>query len=117
MEAIIAIIGGLFGAGGIAAILKTRSDNKKTEAEAELTLGGGWQVLWQTARTESNELRERLAIVEKSDIDCKSRLASLEAQGSIDVEKTVATLIEEAIVKRGGDIIGNSTQRRRRATT
>lgn len=104
MDVIIAIVGGLFGAGGIAAILKTRSDNKKTNADTEITLGGGWQVLWQTSRIEANELRERLAIVEKSDLDCKSRLAKLEELGSFDVETKVSHLIDAEIKKRGGKL-------------
>lgn len=107
---IIAIVGGLFGAGGIAAILKTRSDNKKTDAETELTLTGGWKVLYETSRAEINELRERLALVEKSDQDCKARLAKLENPGnSVDVEKKLITLINNEIEKRGGNLVESDT--------
>ena len=102
MELAIAIVGSLFGAGGIAAILKTRSDNKKTEADAEVTLTGGWKVLFETSRAEVNELRERLAIVEKSDQDCKRRLAKLEQHEVINVERRVSALIEAEIAKREG---------------
>lgn len=101
---IIAIVGGLFGAGGIAAILKTRADNKQTEANAEMTLTGGWQVLYQQSRQENNELRERIALLEKSDQDCKTRLARLEAGGGIDIEKKVVTLIQAEIEKREEEI-------------
>ncbi len=100
---IIAIVGGLFGAGGIAAILKTRADNKKTEADAEITLTGGWKVLYETQRAESrmeiNELRERLAIVEKTEHECQLRLAKLERVSGLDVEKTVQNLIEKHVEK------------------
>jgi hypothetical protein len=107
---IIAIVGGLFGAGGIAAILKTRSDNKKTEAEAEITLTGGWQILYETTRKEVNELRERLAIVEANERECKARLARLEmVEDGFDVEKKVAYLIQAEIEKRGGGIDGPDT--------
>jgi hypothetical protein len=94
---IIAIVGGLFGAGGIASILKTRSDNKKTEADAELTLTGGWQILYETSRAEVNELRERVAIVEKQEHECQLRLAKLERVSGLDVEKTVQSMIEKRI--------------------
>lgn len=105
LATIITIVGGLFGAGGIAAILKSTADNKKTSAEAEVTLGTGWQVLYQTSRQEINELRERLALVERSDQDCKRRLAKLEAEaGGVDVEKTVLALIQKEIDKRGEKI-------------
>jgi len=97
---IIAIVGGLFGAGGIAAILKTRADNKKTEAEAEITLTGGWQVLYQESRKEVNELRERVALVEKKEEECQLRLGKLERITGLDGEKTVAALIETEIRKR-----------------
>lgn len=101
---IIAIVGGLFGAGGIAAILKTRSDNKKTEAEAEITLTGGWKVLYDTSRTEINELRERLAIVEKNEHECKARLARLEGLDTVTAEQKVLTMIQNEIEKRGEKI-------------
>ncbi len=101
---LIAIVGGLFGAGGIAAILKTRADNKKTEADAEITLTGGWQVLYETTRKELREeintLRERLAIVEKNEKECQLRLAKLERVSGLDVEKTVQNLLEKEIQRR-----------------
>lgn len=110
MELVIVIIGALFGAGGIAAILKTRSDNRKTEAEADVTLGGGWQVLWNTARVEINELRERLAVVEGNEAICRARLASLEAKsGGDNIEKALQALIDAEIVKRGGGTSGHGT--------
>jgi hypothetical protein len=107
---IIAIIGALFGAGGIATILKTKSDNKKTEADAEITLTGGWKLLYETSRVESrqeiNELRERLAIVEKDHGECKARLAKLETSGGVDIEKKLSSLIQDAIRKREGALYG-----------
>lgn len=107
---IIAIVGGLFGAGGIAAILKTRADNKKTEADAEITLTGGWQVLYETTRKEMrdeiNALRERLAVVEKNEQECQRRLSRLETTGGADVEEKLLTLIEQEINKRGGTLDG-----------
>lgn len=96
---VVAIFGFLFGAGGIAAILKTRADNKKTEADAELTLTGGWRVLYETSRAEVNELRERVALVEENEKKCQTRLAKLERVSGLDVEKTVQTLIEKEIQK------------------
>lgn len=109
---IIAIVGGLFGAGGIAAILKTRSDNKKTDAETELTLTGGWKVLYETSRAEINELRERLAIVERNEQDCKARLAKLEHPTiSGDAEKRLVSLINQEIEKRGGNLVESDTVR------
>jgi hypothetical protein len=110
MEVIVVLIGALFGAGGIAAILKTRSDNKKTSAEAEVTLGGGWQSLWETARIEINELRERLAILEHEEATCKARLALLEAKHNVlSVEDAVAKMVEAEIIKRGGGVSGHGT--------
>lgn len=94
---IIAIVGGLFGAGGIASILKTRADNKKTSADAEITLTGGWQVLYETSRAEVNELRERVALVERNEHECQQRLAKLERVSGLDVEKTVQSMIESRI--------------------
>lgn len=99
---IVTIIGFLFGAGGIAAILKTRAENKKTEAEAELTLTGGWQILYETSRKEVNELRERIVLIEKREEECQTRLAKLERVSGLDVEKTVQTLIEREVKKREG---------------
>lgn len=109
---IIAIVGGLFGAGGIAAILKTRSDNKKTDAETELTLTGGWKILYETSRAEINELRERLAIVERNEQDCKARLAKLEHPTIAgDAEKRLVSLINQEIEKRGGNLVESDTIR------
>lgn len=99
---IIAIVGGLFGAGGIAAILKARADSKKTAAEAEITLTGGWKILYEASRSEVAELRERVAIVEHKEEECQTRLAKLEKVSGLDVEKTVAALIEREIQKREG---------------
>lgn len=99
---IIAIVGGLFGAGGIAAILKTRADNKVTEANAEMTLTGGWQLLYQESRKEVNELRERIVLLEKREEECQMRLTKLERVSGLDVEKTVSALIEREIRKREG---------------
>jgi len=103
---IMAIVGGIFGAGGVAAILKTRSDNMKTEAETEITLTGGWKLLYESTRAEVNELRERLAIVEKNEQECKARLARLESSDidEIEVEKKLSYMIQEAIKKRGEEL-------------
>lgn len=103
---IIAVVGSLLGAGGLAAILKTRAENKKTEADAEVTLTGGWKVLWETSRSEVNELRERLAIVEKKEQECNARLAKLETGSSPEIEKRVQELIKTEIEKRGGEVDG-----------
>lgn len=100
---IIAIVGGLFGAGGIAAIYKTKADNKKTEADAEITLTGGWKILYDTSREEVNELRERVAVVESREKECNARLSRLESAGGADIEKTVVGLIGREIEKRGGE--------------
>lgn len=111
MELAIVIIGALFGTGGIVAMYKARSDikkinadSKKIEAEADVTLGGGWKILWETSRLEVNELRERLVIVEKSEENCKARLAKLENLANPDFEKKVAKLIEEEIKRMGGEV-------------
>lgn len=99
---VIAIVGGLFGAGGIAAIWKTKAENKKTEADAEITLTGGWQVLYETSRKEVNELRERVVVLEKREEECQRRLTKLERVSGFDVEKTVQVLIEKQIKKLEG---------------
>lgn len=101
---LIGALGTLMGAGGLAAVLKTRSDNRKTVAEAEVTLGGGWELMWKSQRDENNELRERVAIIEASEKECHARLARLESKGDVDIESTVVGLIDKEIAKRGGSI-------------
>ncbi len=112
----VAIIGGLFGAGGVVAFLKVSADKRKIlsdakvgEATAEVTLGGGWQALWTATRAENdqqrkeiNELRERVALVEKREHDCQARLAALEGNKTShqDVEQVVARLLDQEIIKR-----------------
>lgn len=120
---VVALIGALFG-GGVVGIVQARAQNRRTTAEAvkvgaeaEVTLGGGWQVLWQSARddavaaraeaaqgrTEMNELRERLAIVEKREEECRDTLARIEHHiRPENVEKNVVSLIDREIAKREG---------------
>jgi hypothetical protein len=76
--------------------------NKKLSAEADVTLGGGWQVLWQSSKTEINELRERLAIVEKAETDCRDRLNKIEGVDTPHMERSVRDLIEKEITRIGG---------------
>lgn len=103
------VIGAVLGAGGIGALLRARSDNRRTNAEAartsveaDVTLGGGWKVLWDSARVEINEVRERLAIVEDREAECRARLASLEHTTSHGtVEQIVVQLLDQEIAKRG----------------
>lgn len=120
---VVALIGAALG-GGIVGIVQARAQNRRTTAEAvkvgaeaEVTLGGGWQVLWQSARDdaaaaraesaqgriETNELRERLAIVEQREQECRDTLARIEHHISPEnVEKNVVSLIDREIAKRSG---------------
>jgi hypothetical protein len=119
---IVALVGALLGAGGLTALLQARATNKrtiaeasKTSAEGEVTLGGGWQTLWQAARddavaarteskaarAETNELRERVAVIEAQEADCRERLLKLEsAAHPAAVESKVVSLIDREITKR-----------------
>lgn len=119
---IVGVVVALIGAGGIGALLGVRATNRKvnaealkTTAEAEVTLGGGWQQLYQAARddavasraeshqtrVEINELRERLAVVERHDAECSERLAKLESHAAPEaLERKVVTLLDDAIERR-----------------
>lgn len=97
---LVAPVGALLGAGGITALLKARSENRKVDAQAEVTLGGGWHELWKSARSELNELRERLAIVEEKERVCQARLLEIETharQSIAEVERKVLTLLDKRI--------------------
>lgn len=105
---ILGAIGAIIGAGGIGALLQSRSLNRRTNAEAtkmgvdaEVTLGSGWQELWQSARSEINEVRERLAVVENREAECRARLAQLESHSSpASIERVVASMLATEIAKR-----------------
>lgn len=104
----VAIVGALLGAGGVTALLQSRSVNRRTlaeadksEADAQVTLGTGWQLLVSEQRKELNELRERLAIVERSEEACQQRLAQLEAHASPEkIEAKVSSLLDAKIAAR-----------------
>lgn len=106
MEVWIPVILALIGGGGIGAILKTKADNRKTvaeadkvEAEAQVTLGGGWQVMWEAQRKELNELRERVAIVERQEAECREKLARQEGKDASPeaVERLVVAMIDKRL--------------------
>jgi hypothetical protein len=112
---IVAAVVALVGAGGVGALLGVRATNRRTNAEAvktnveaEVTLGGGWQALWQSARADAemyrkevNELRERLVLVEQHDSECQERLAKLEAHAAPEaIERKVVSLLDSAIERR-----------------
>lgn len=118
-------IGALLGAGGVTALVQARAVNRRTlaqahqvDADAEVTLGGGWQTLVRevraetaaarsetaTVRAEANVLRERLARVEEREQECQSRLALLEAgQAGVSgraIERVVQRLVTKEIDER-----------------
>lgn len=96
--------------GGLVAILSVRAQNRrtfaeavKTNAEAEVTLGGGWRILWETAHKDLSEVRERLALVEANEARCQERLAVLERDMGADaLGKKAAALVDAAIATREG---------------
>lgn len=109
---IAALISALF-SGGIVAIYTARAQNRqtnaetrKTDVEAEVSLGGGWAQMFETQRRDNNELRERLAIVEHREVECRDRLAAIEQAtehvSQRHVEKVVADLIDQKITEREG---------------
>lgn len=102
LTVLVPVLGVLLGAGGLAALLQAKTMNRKLSAEADVTLGGGWQVLWQASRTEINELRERLALVEKAEYDCRERLNKIEGIDTPHMERAVTALIEKEITRIGG---------------
>jgi hypothetical protein len=105
-------IGALLGAGGLGALLKSRAESVKIHADAEVTLGGGWQILVGELRVEVNELRERVAVEERradaSEVRealCQDRLADIERRtehvSEEHVERVVASVIDTELQKRG----------------
>lgn len=95
------VIGAVLGAGGIGALLRARSENRQNNADADVTLGAGWQVLWESARKDTAELRERLAVVEHREEECRVRLAQLESHSSpASIERVVATMLNAEISRR-----------------
>lgn len=108
---LVALVGALLGAGGLAALVQARATNRRTiaeahkvDADAEVTLAGGWKVLVETQRAEINELRERVVLVEQREADCKARLGKLEraigAGSPGEVEALVAELVKKEIARR-----------------
>jgi hypothetical protein len=109
VEQIVPIVVALLAGGGLVGLLNYRASRRRTEADAkaveataEVTLGGGWQQMWESSRKEVNELRERVAILEDKEHRCLERLAMLEDKHAsrTDVEKIVASLLDKEIVKR-----------------
>lgn len=110
---IVAIVGALLGAGGITALFQIRALNRKLdaqatqlEAEASVSLGGGWAQMWATQHQDNNELRERLVVVEQAEAECRIRLAELERgqrKTVVEIEARVMKLLDEEIVKREVD--------------
>lgn len=96
---IVGVVGALLGAGGLAALVQARSLNRKHVAEADVTLGGGWQTLYLTMREDLSKVRERLAVVEANEEACQRRLAQLEIDPK-KVERTVQALIRKELEKR-----------------
>ncbi len=103
------IVGALLGAGGLTALLQARATNARTraqahqsDADADVTLGGGWHLMWESLRADNNELRERMAVVETREAECQSRLAQLESGHSSPaaVERMVVAMIDEEIRRR-----------------
>jgi hypothetical protein len=108
---VVATVGALFG-GGIVGIVQARAQNRRTTAEAEVTLGGGWQILVSELRAEMNEMRERVAVAEKRasdsetrEAECQDRLAKVEQKqehvSEEHVERVVVGVIEAELAKRG----------------
>lgn len=100
--AVVGFVGALLGAGGLAALLQAKALNKKTTAEADVTLGSGWKLLWESVKADNNELRERVAVVEAAEEQCRERLNKIEGVDTPHMERAVAALIQKEIVKRGG---------------
>lgn len=82
LGAVAVLIGAVLGASGLGAILQARALNRRTtaqansiDADAQVTLGGGWQVLVGEQRVELNEMRERIAVVEQRAVACELREA------------------------------------------
>lgn len=105
----IAVAGVLLGAGGVTALIQARAVNQRTvaqahraDADAQVTLGSGWQRLVETQRTELNEIRERIAVIERQEEECRTELALLKAGASSPaaVERLVVSLIDQEIEKR-----------------
>lgn len=102
IAAIIATLGAVLGAGGLAALVQARSLNKKTSAEADVTLGGGWQSLYITMREDLSKVRERLAVVEHNEEVCQKKLAALEHLDPVKTERLVKQLIDRELEARSG---------------
>ncbi len=99
---IVLIIGAILGTGGVVGLLRARSQNRLNNAQADVTLGEGWNVLVTEYRREINELRERLAVVEKQEAQCRDRLSALESGShAAAVEKQLRTAIDKELEKRG----------------
>lgn len=106
-----AVIAAVLGAGGLGAFLQTKNINRRTSAEAlklsaeaDVTLGGGWQTLYSAQRQDTNELRERVAVLEHDEAKCQKELEKLKGQmtvSSLDMEQKVIELLDKEIVKRG----------------
>lgn len=105
---IVLLVGALLGTGGLTAFIQARAVNRRTDAEtrktdvdADVALGDGWQVLWASARSDLNEMRERLALIEGREAECRDRLAALERDAHpAAVEQLVMSLIDQEIAKR-----------------
>lgn len=110
MTTIVAAVLSALVSGGLVGIVQTRAQNRRTiaeavkaNAEAEVTLGGGWRILWETAHKDLSEMRERLAVVEANESRCQERLAALERETGGDVVGTkAAALVDAAIATREG---------------
>lgn len=99
----VALVGMVLGAGGISALLRARSQNRKTNAQAEVTLGEGWQAFVEALRKDNNELRERVRVIEEKEEQCQRRLAVLESgEHSRVAEKKVTELVEQRLDQLGG---------------
>lgn len=106
---IVAAAGALIGVGGITALLQAGAVNRRTlaqareiDADAEVTLGGGWKRLVAEQRFELNEMRERISQLEEREADCKARLARLETQGTVgkEAEAHLSRLVREELERR-----------------
>lgn len=116
---VVTLIVAILGAGGLGALLQTKYINKRTsaqaaklQAEAEVGLGQGWRLLLAEQRKETNELRERVALLERSEEQCKQELAELKEtarQSLVTVEKRVMDLLNVEINKREKEVRGEPT--------
>lgn len=97
---VVAAVGALLGAGGLTALLQARSLSRKNSAEAEVSLGGGWQALYLTMREDLSKVRERLAVVEAAEATCQERLARLERGRPAQTERIVKRLIDTELEAR-----------------